>query len=226
MASKKDKRNKHKDSAELARRRAQKHSGSGSSKINIPDGISMFRPKASDKAFRLDILQYRVGKGNPEADEGMLHYERTFWAHRIGIDNIAYVCPLKTNGDACPVCELINKLKKQGADKEITDAIKSKERQLFNVIDLRDKEKGIQIFEHSYHQFGKVLDTKINNEDDDDNYSSFAHHEDGQTLKVVFKDHGYGPEAVDIEFKPRSEQYDEDEMLKKVQSEKVPYENI
>jgi len=181
------------------------------SAISLPDGTSLWRPK-KEGVYRMEILPYEVGKGNPNADEGMVHWERTFYVHsRIGPNQQWFLCPAQTLGKKCPICEFRAKLMKDvDSDEEMIAALAPKKRQLFNILVHGEEDKGIQLFEYSFHQFGKLLFTYLKN-DDEDEYQNFSHLDDGQTLKVSFDDKGaYGKEASVIEFKPRKTELDED----------------
>lgn len=212
---KKERRQKRSTSA-AAKRRAETHkTGFDNTAFEMPDDKKQFALK-SDKAVRLDILPYEVGEGNPYADKGELHYERTFWIHRkIGVDQTSYVCLSKTCKEACPICEFRAKLMKDpDADEDLIKDLAPKERQLFNVINTKDKNKGVQIWEISFHLFGKRLDTEIKNSDEDDKYENFAELEGGFTLKCGVEEKSFGGqsfyEVSSINFKPRSDDYDED----------------
>ena len=216
--SKKKKKEKRKarSTAAAAKRRAETHkTGFDNTAITIPEDKKQFILK-NDKSVRLDIIPYEVGEGNPFADKGELHYERTFWIHRgIGVDSTPFVCPRKTNDEPCPICEFRAKLMKDSdADEDLIKDLAPKERQLFNVIDTKDKTKGVQVWEISFHLFGKRLDTEIKNSDEDDNYENFAELEGGFTLKCGVEERSFGSqsffEVSSIGFKPRSEDYDED----------------
>jgi len=214
--SKKRKGKKKRSTAVTAKRRSEQHKvGFETTSLNLPEGAKLFSLK-SDKAVRLDILPYIVGKGNPWADEGTLHYERTFWVHRgIGVDQSSYICLRKTCNEKCPVCEYRAKLSKDpDADEDLIKDLAPKERQLFNVIDTRDRDKGVQLWDISFHLFGKSLDARIRNADEDDGYENFAELEDGFTLKLGIEEGHYGKisfySVETIDFKPRKEDYDED----------------
>ena len=76
--SKKGKKKRKQKVAESARRRAEQHKGDyESTVVELPEGVEMFKVK-SEKAIRIDIIPFIVGKGNPWADEGSLHCERTY----------------------------------------------------------------------------------------------------------------------------------------------------
>lgn len=202
-----------------ARRRAEEHkSGFDSTSLVLPEGFKLWKiDKAGVK--RIDILPFRVGVGNPYADQGELHFERTYWVHRgIGPNNGTYVCPLKTAGKKCPVCEYVAKLKQdKDPSKEVDDMIKAllpKERQLWALVDLAEADKGIQIWDVSYHLFGKQLDDAIKASDEDEGYEYFADPEDGMTVKVGIDEESFNGmsfyKTVSVGFKPRVDKYSQD----------------
>ena len=185
----------------------------GKNTIRIPDGVTLFRPV--DKSYRLDFLLYEVGKGNKCADPGEWYYERTFYTHRIGVDNRYVVCPSHTFGKPCPVCEELARTKKDpDATEEEEKSLRVSQRQLFLVRDRDEPEKGVQIFEHSYFQFGRTLDECRNDSDEDQDYiSNFDDPEGGACLRIKFRKNApYGVEVSNIEFRPRPNGID-DELL-------------
>ena len=212
---KREKRNK-RSTAVAAKQRAEKHkTGFDNTAFEMPEDKKQFALK-SDKAVRLDIIPYEVGEGNPWADKGNLHYERTYWVHRgIGVDQTSYVCLAKTCGEPCPICEYRAKLAKDpDADEDLIRDLAPKERQLFNVINTKETNKGVQIWDISFHLFGKRLDKEIQNSDEDDGFEKFAELEGGFTLKCAVDEKSFSGksfyEVSSINFKPRSEDYDED----------------
>ena len=204
------------------RDRVEKHESGGSIPyLNLPEGAQLFQPKTG--RMSIDILEYEVGKGNPIAEEETLYYERTYFVHRgIGATNDTYVCPAKTSGNRCPVCEHRSKLQADGDEEneKLIYDLKPSERQLFNVINVKEPDKGVQIFDFSWWNFGKKLDAEIRNADEDDNWHDFASYENGLTLRVAFAEDKFQGNTFNVlesvNFKPRSTEYDEDEMLEEV----------
>ena len=199
-----------------ARRRVEEH-GTGSferTTFTVPDGVSMFSIKKPG-IYRVDILPYEVGKGNPWADEGDLHFERTYWNHRdVGPNGDSYVCLAKTFDKKCPICEeRVRMAKDPDSDPDVVKELKPKERQLFNIINLGEKEKGVQLWDVSYFLFGKQLESAIKMGDDGE-YDLFADLEQGLTLKLNVEEKKMGAnsfsEVTAIEFKARKTPYDED----------------
>ncbi len=188
--------------------------------LKLPSGTNLFKLK--EGSMLIDILPYEVTKGNPFAEEGMLYWERSFWVHRgLGASNESYLCLSKTYGKPCPVCEYRAKLQKKGDDSHEDEikALSPSQRQLINVIDLRHPDKGVQIFDTSYHLFGKRLNAELQSADEDDAWEKFFFLEDGMSIKLGVSEESYGSRSYNavgtIHFKQRHKQYDED-ILEKV----------
>ena len=209
----KSKREERKWKIQNARKKAEEHSTGGSSCIKLPEGVSFFSVK-QEGSKKIDIIGYVVGEGNPHADEGMLHYERTYYVHRnVGPNNDTYVCAARTFKKPCPVCEYRAKVIKDsdlvpdGEDPEkFAQALAPKERQLFNVIDADNRDAGIQVWDFSYHLFGKILDEEMK-DPDNEGYIEFFTPDNGFRLKIRFSENTFGGrkfyETSKIEFLPR-----------------------
>jgi hypothetical protein len=199
-----------------ARERAEKQStGFTGAYLDLPKGVQLFKPKTG--TMLLDILPYAAGKGNPWAEPGNLHWERTFYVHRgIGANSDSFLCPRMTRKEKCPVCEHRLALIKEGDEdnEELIKDLSPKQRQLFNVINLKDPDKGVQIWDISYHLFGKILDARLRNSDEEDGWEKFFFLEEGLTLKIGFGEKTFGGatfhEVETIDFKSRKEDYDDD----------------
>lgn len=189
-------------------------SGSVATYLKLPKGAKLIKiEKAGRRLF--DSIPYTVGKGNPNADEGQLHMERTYYVHkRVGANEDTFICPNKTFGRACPICEhRVHLAKDPDKDEDLIRNLYPSKRQLWNLIDLDNAEEGVQIFDYSFHLFGKPLLNKLENSDDDEGYYEFADLEKGLSIRVGFvKEAGGGfnwYEAGDIEFKKRAKPYPE-----------------
>ena len=202
------------DTRVSARRAAETHqSGFESKSIRLPDGVEWF--KVDKQEIRtIDVLPYRVGKGNPRASEGMIYFERTYFTHRnIGPGEDSVICPNRTWEKRCPICEDMARMRRDPEmDPEVPKALKPKERQLFNVIDLNAPDKGIQIWDVSFYLFGEALYEAIKNSDDEeDGYAFFSDLKVGLKLKIGFKEKHFAGntfyEAARIDFKPRAKPY-------------------
>lgn len=206
-------------SSKVAERVANRQNGSkGFSYLMLPDNVEVFKPKKEGNV-RFNIIPYVAGKNNRDADPGELDFEFTFWTHTIGEgdDRRTIVCPKKTYGKPCPICEDVERLSKNYVEnQEEIKAIKAKQRQLFNIVDARDEENKIQIYDTSYFKgFGELLDKRLRNfdDEDDEDFRDFADIPGGRTLKVMFAEDTFGgrkffaPSSID--FVARKEELDE-----------------
>ncbi len=178
--------------------------------FTIPDGVGLARVD-KEGPRRFDVLSYRAGKGNPNAEPGELHCERSYWVHYIGPDNRRYVCPLKTVGRRCPICEhRVEIARDPDGDQDLMKRLYPSQRQLWLVYDLNDDEAGLQLLDYSYHMFGKQVKAEIDNSEEDDEFEYFADLEDGLTIRVGFTENKpYGFAATSVNFKRRAKQYED-----------------
>jgi hypothetical protein len=170
--------------------------------------------------YKFDVIPYEVSRPTPYADVGELYYEYTYFAHfNVGPSKKAIVCP-RTIGKKCPICDMWDDVQKDPSenDEDYRQALKPKKRQLYYIVDVRDRDSGIQIFESSYHNFGKGLQTRIEaaKEDEDEDYEEilrFADLDSGLTIKAHFEEGYIGSFAYYLCSKPdfveREKQYDE-----------------
>jgi phage FluMu protein Com len=172
-----------------ARTGAKKHSEGDRSAIKIPPGMGLYKVEKIGTIL-LDFAPYVVGKGNKSADEGQFYFERTYWAHfGVGPNSKTFICPAKTAGKACPICEEVNKIYQRTdiakkAKGELTSSIRSKQRQLFIVKDAKIKDDPWKLWDFSYHNFGELLDSLMKDMDEDADFDLFAHPEKGYTLTI------------------------------------------
>lgn len=192
-------------------RDAKHRSGGDWTTLMIPEGIEIFQPKVG--SYRMDIVPFEVGKGNPYASKGEWYWERTFYTHRgIGPNNESYVCPWKTDEKPCPICEYRASLAKDpSSDPEEIKQLKPKERQLFLVsVHSKDNdERKVQLYESSHHTFGVLLDQlRRDAEDDEEHISQFDDPDAGSTLKASFIEKAFAghkfPSCYAIEFRARA----------------------
>lgn len=177
-----------------ARETAEKmQSGFSSSTINMPEGMSSFR-LTSAGTKKLDIIPFVTGEGNPFCDAGMAYWERTYYAHRgVGPNEEMVVCRSRTANEPCPVCEYRAKLAKDPeADPKLVEGLNPKRRQLFCVIDPSDPEKGVQIWDISYHLFGKLLAERLAEAEEDSGWENFYHPIKGKRLRLTVREETMG----------------------------------
>lgn len=199
------KNKKYKSMREKARSRAQdRESSDGVHYLNLPEDHEFYKVTKGRNNF--SVLPYEVTVDNhPEVNAGELWYERILWIHyNVGSDEKTEICPLKTFKNPCPICERRMELMKDpdASEDDIND-LKPKEREMFNV---RNEEDEIQLLFLSYHNFGKLLEEDIREEEE---YGGFADLEDGHSLSVRFKMESFGGnkylKASKIDFKSRKD---------------------
>lgn len=200
----------------------ENNKGSSSSHLKLPSGVKQWRIKKAGK-YRLDIMPFIAGKSNPGADEGSPYFTRRYFAHRgVGANNEMVVCPSKTFGTKCPICEHRAKLMKDpDADEDVIRDLSPKKRNLFLMRDVgpkSDDPSESMVWDISDFLFPKQLFEKIDAAEEGDeeeaDYQYFADPEDGSTLKIIAVEETFAGNAFykvsDIEFTPRKEGYDSD----------------
>jgi hypothetical protein len=194
--------------------------------LNIPSGLDMFKFK-DEKKYRINVISFVTGVGNPMADEGVIYYERTCYVHQglglVGRDS--HCCLFKMWGKKCPVCERVTEMQREGRDDNTVKSLRFKKRQLWLFDDVSERKEGqepvVQLYESSYFGgqgykgFGELIDMKIDNADDDDLATRFHRRDEGaSTLKIMTKQRTYEKHnyytADDLEFVTRKENYSDE----------------
>lgn len=182
--------------------------------INLPEGVEPLKLRGG--TMRLDIIPYKVvDKKHPEEiPVGESWWRRLIYTHRdIGPEGRTYLCPLLNKGLPCPICEEYQRLRRDPeADDDIVKALKPKERELVNVIDVSSDDSTIKVLEVSTFLFGDKIEEEIRaRETEGDDDVSFDL-EGGKTLKVRWSEETFRKgsyfKATRIDFKDRDD-YDE-----------------
>lgn len=223
------KSNMRKSMRRAAQARAEKSKGGGTT-LRLPDGfgdVKFF--KISKPKVMLDVIPYVVSdKRHPDAEAGAevgtLWPSRRYYVHRgVGAEENSYICPLKTFGKPCPICEYASARARQGGDREELKALRPKARDLYNVIDLDDPDRKIQLFDMSGFLFGDTLTKELIDASDDE--QCFAELKGGYSLKLRFEKKSFNRNefwAVDrIDFVERKKDYKES-----IIEETVPLDDI
>lgn len=120
--------------------------------------VPMYRPK--DGSHILDVVPYDAGPNDPLVNEGDPTYTFEYWAHtRVGPSEVMLLCLAEMFNKPCPICEHRQKLREDGADDDVWKKLFPKRRNLYNIVsyDRGEEEKGIQVYDVSYHYFEKQL---------------------------------------------------------------------
>lgn len=233
-----------------ARHRATEHKvGFGVSTLNTPAEIPYMQ--LAEGLLTVEIFPYEVTKAILGYSEdirkasgvkpGDLYFEQTFFTHRdIGPEAKAVICSRRTFGEKCPICEHRAWLMKDPAsDQQAIKDLTPKERQVFCLLNHKELPKGPQLLEVSFHNFGKLLDSRVKNDPEgkDGPRQFFASPgAKGMTLQLTvgMKSMGPGtklfPEVTAIDFVPRKHAL-KPEWLKKVPALcelpiKIPYDEL
>jgi hypothetical protein len=167
------------------REQAQQSTNEGASYLKLTKKMSFFSPKAEE--YEIDVIPYVNGNDELEA------FKRYKIHVGIGAEDRKYVCPTSF-GKKCPICDERARMNKSAsADPDLIKALAPKERTLFQIIDLKEEKKGIQLFDHSYHLFAKKLLGDIEKSVNSTStrrrstaHDGFAELEGGQTLIATF----------------------------------------
>lgn len=136
-------------------------SGNGKFYLNFePFGkIELYKPE-KDEYNLIDIIPYIVStKNHPQGiAKGDPDYILDIWVHQgVGPNDDAYICPQRTFGQPCPICEDREQRIKNGAewnDDEVKQLFPSR-KAIYNVIDVDNEPGKIKIFIASYAYFEK-----------------------------------------------------------------------
>jgi len=135
---------------------ADKGEGKFGSIINsskLPKGMGFW--KCSDEKHIVDFIPFIAGPDMPKVSgggikEGEFTWLVDLWVHwNIGVLQHPYICPARTNGEPCPICEHLQQNKDTYTKEEYND-IKAKHRTVYLIWchdNSTEKEKGIQLWE-------------------------------------------------------------------------------
>lgn len=196
--------------AERIKKKAQTEQASRSTTaLKLPDDIEFFKPHKGH--VLIDILPYIVKVDyNPDAKRGEEWFKRDYFAHyNVGPDERTIVCP-RSIGKPCPICEEHKRLRRiKGTDEELLKGMRAKERELYNVVDLTQDERVVQVMEISRYNFGATLFQELR--EGSESNVNFADLENGMSLEIRFAEASMGKttylEASRIDFKPRKRPY-------------------
>lgn len=205
--------------AEQAAKMSEK--SSGFDELKIPGNFPIFKFKKKG-TYRLSMLPYVVGEGNRYADPGFIHYERSYYTHKIGIEQKRHVCLKETFRKPCPVCEHIAKLPqrfvKDSPDYKLYRALKPGHRQIFALIDMDEQDVGVQLYPtYFYFGLGEAIANKV--KANPEKYSSFYWLSGGYILGVSVSQEAFGGgttyKVKNLEMEERREDLD-DSILDKI----------
>lgn len=147
--------------------------------LRLPKDVKVLKLEAK-KVYNLRIVPYMVDKNHPlvinrTMKEGDAAYTLAYEIHcNLGVNETSLLCP-RTYGrrEECPVCQQVKDFYDEDTDesKKKARSIKAKRRNLYNVIDLKHPEDGVQLLDVSQFIFEKaLLDACEHIEGEEDDY--------------------------------------------------------
>lgn len=205
--------------AKMRERMNEQESSGGTWAIEIPQNKQLELKENMRGGIcikRLDIIPY-VTSNNFEVSPGDIWWRRSYGVHRnVGVENKIRLCLALSFKQPCPIDELqakMYKAAKTDEEKKTASAFYHKKRDLYNVIDLDEEAKGPQVWDISYHLFGKQLKTELDAAIDY-KYDGFWLLKMGCTLVCRFTKKAFGEQEffeIDrIDFEPRTYDYPDD----------------
>jgi hypothetical protein len=180
----------------------------------IPDNVPRYKMK--DGENRIDIIPYRITNPlNPAVtihglEVGELDYFQQLDVHQsVGVRNNQHLCAKRMFSRPCYICEAQIELYNQN-EREEAKGLYPKQRAVYNVIDLDEPEKGIQVWEVSYYWVEEKLRTLAAAKSKRGATIVFGDWEIGKTISfIATEDKPWGLKPDNFTFEEREEQYDE-----------------
>jgi len=152
--------------------------GNKATYLKLPDKVKLFKPDKG-KEYKLIFLPWKAGKGNPAAAEVKWTANRyIFTPMGIGPAEEHYLCPARSYGKPCAVCDQFAHLRNLGKGdeyyKDVLAPLRAKERELWfiHVMDLKGEPENLMIWDESIHLFGNAFRVLFPKRTETRNFSS------------------------------------------------------
>ena len=152
----------------------------------VDGSVNFYKPKEGFN--KIDIVSYKIkGQNHPLVRKqkykvGETDYRLDIYMHRkVGPSEASVVCP-KIYGKPCAICALSEEARREGR-KDDAQALKAKRVAFYNVVDLEEPTKGIQIFQVSHPLFEHELIEEAKNSTEDGSYVDFANEKEGYSIQ-------------------------------------------
>lgn len=165
----------------------------GSARIQALDfkgeEVNFWKPKPGKNY--LNFLYYKIATNNHplvrsnDAKVGDEDFVLDIWVHQyVGPSNCDIICPRRTFGKPCPICEAGQKYHDEG-DNDGAQKCRPTHKAIYNVVDEKDRDKGVQIFIASYKYFQQELMDEAGDAGEDGGIIDFPDFKDGKV--VIFR---------------------------------------
>lgn len=212
-------------------RRERSNKGSGKYDVLIlPEGVEKYKSPKKAGDFAFDMFEWEMTDKHPDvildgkdsgiddpAVPGDMTNMLTYHVHRnVGPEGVNVICPKKTFGGKCPICEHQFKLADQFGTWKV-DEVKSlfpQERIAHWIIDLNAKEEKPIVLDNAVSTFYENLERAYNKRVKKKGEFYYADVEEGFTIEgsTIEKSLGSGGSYFvfsDISFEERIDEYDE-----------------
>lgn len=229
----------------MARRRRERENIGGSDKykvLDLPEGITLYKPGTEEFDFRIDMLEWVATAKHPDVildaknsdikdkiKPGDIVNTLTFHVHRnIGPEGKTVVCPKRTFGHKCPICEHQVEVAEENGNNWKANAVKAlypSERVAIYLVDL-EGENTTQVYETGPSVFMEELEkaqARYEKKHGTMDYSSLTdgYTLEGYTSKKPLPSGGNYLQFGGFEFEKRKKQYGD-----KMYDELEPLENF
>ena len=202
-------------------RDSDRQEASGGAKYNyltLPKGLELFEIDKEGGTYTFDFLSYKVTDeahmdrdvSTETAVPGTYWWKKPYYTHKnVGPNRVPIVCPAKTYGLPCPICEERKRLMEEEGLEWNDDQVKVLNPSLRNLyVVLPPRVKGVphvpMVFDMSHHLFQKLFNEELRSDED---YYGFLDEEDGYSVKARFSKEVYKsmtfPKVSKIDFVPR-----------------------
>jgi len=166
---------------------SEKTAGSNTGGVfNFKSDVKFF--KAKEGKNKINIIPYVVkSKNHPlvklgDMEIGDWDYVMDIWIHpSIGAGDKDIVCLKKNYGKKCPLCDASSEFADKGKEDE-AKSLKAKRRVFYNIINERNIDGGLMVFQVSHYLFEKELIEEARSESADKQTMDFADIEDGKVI--------------------------------------------
>tara|TARA_Y100000310_G_scaffold126304_1_gene125113 strand:- start:1318 stop:2076 length:759 start_codon:yes stop_codon:yes gene_type:complete len=140
-------------------------------KLKSGGGGSWFRPPEGRTQVRFTPY--------PHGEDPFLEY---YYHYNVGGSNIPMVCPKRTFGQSCPICDLTSQLwKGDEGDQKLAKLIGAKMRVHAPVIVRGEEDKGVRFWSFGQQVYQSILETMV-----DPDYGNVADAETGRDVVINY----------------------------------------
>jgi len=159
--------------------------------------VIFYKPEITEKDKSdihnyIDLIPYNISSENhPDIKEmgmGAEDFFLNYSVHQnVGAKSKAFICLEQTYGKFCPICDARTKLYKEGGEenKKKAKPLWPKKRILYNVIDTKDPEKGIQLWDISVSLFTEEMNKQYQRSLKDSPIRYIADLDEGFTIRFI-----------------------------------------